>query len=73
VLPEKAVFVGDTVWDVIAAKRAGVPTIGLLSGGISAAELTGAGAVATYDDAAALLRELAGSPLAALWASAGAR
>ncbi|MDT7724502.1 MAG: hypothetical protein QOI21_1078 [Actinomycetota bacterium] len=69
---DEAVFVGDAVWDVIAAKRAGVPTIGLLSGGISAAELTDAGAVAVYDDAAALLHELDGSPLAALWSPEGA-
>jgi HAD superfamily hydrolase (TIGR01509 family) len=64
---ERAVFVGDAVWDVVAAKRAGVPTIGLLSGGISAAELLDAGAIAVYDDAAALLRELDASPLATLW------
>jgi HAD superfamily hydrolase (TIGR01509 family) len=64
---DRAVFVGDAVWDVIAAKRAGVPTIGLLSGGISAAELGEAGAVAVYDDAAALLHELDDSPLASLW------
>jgi HAD superfamily hydrolase (TIGR01509 family) len=65
---DRAVFVGDAVWDVLAATRAGVPCVGLLSGGISAAELTDAGAVAVYDDAAALLRVLDQSPLARLWA-----
>lgn len=63
----KAVFVGDAVWDVVAAKPVGVPTIGLLSGGTSAVELLDAGAVAVYADAAALLHELDGSLLATLW------
>jgi phosphoglycolate phosphatase-like HAD superfamily hydrolase len=62
----RAVFVGDTVWDVEAAKRAGVPCVGVLSGGISAAELRDAGAVAIYDDVAQLLREFDDSPLAGL-------
>jgi HAD superfamily hydrolase (TIGR01509 family) len=68
-----AVFIGDAVWDVLAAKQVGVPTIGLLSGGTSAAELTGAGAVAIYDDAAALLRELDSSPLAGICRPVNAR
>ena len=65
---DTSVFVGDSVWDVIASARAGVPCVGLLSGGTSAAELTDAGAVAVYDDAAHLLRELDRSPLAVTWA-----
>jgi HAD superfamily hydrolase (TIGR01509 family) len=64
---ERAVFVGDTVWDVQAAGKAGVPCVGVLSGGISAAELIVAGAVAVYDDCRALLRELDTSPLADVW------
>lgn len=60
----QALFVGDTVWDCIAASRAGVSTIGLLCGGTSSAELVSAGAIAVYDDPAALLRELHLSPLA---------
>lgn len=40
----RAVMVGDTVWDVRAAAQRGIPTIGLLCGGISRAELEGAGA-----------------------------
>ena len=63
---DDAILVGDTIYDVIAASRAGVRTIGLLSGGVSGAELLGAGAVAVYDDAAALLAELEASPLAGL-------
>ncbi|MFU8945223.1 HAD family hydrolase [Mycetocola zhadangensis] len=58
-----AIFVGDSVWDCIAASRAGVRTVGLLCGGFSSAELLSAGAIAIYDDPAALLRELSLSPL----------
>jgi len=61
-----AVLVGDTIYDVMAASRAGVRTIGVLSGGVSAAELLDAGAVAVYDDAAALLAGLDSSALAGL-------
>lgn len=63
---DRAVMVGDAVWDVIAAKRAGVPTIGLLSGGISRAELLESGAAAVYSNAAELLTQIDASPLAAL-------
>jgi HAD superfamily hydrolase (TIGR01509 family) len=58
-----ALFVGDTVWDCIAASRAGVRTIGVLCGGSSSAELRSAGAIAVYDDPAAILREIDLSPL----------
>ena len=40
--PGGAVMVGDTVWDVLAAQRAGLPCVGLLSGGIAEEELRGA-------------------------------
>ena len=53
-----AVVVGDTVWDVQAARRAGLPAICLLSGGISRAELEEAGAVAVYEDPCDLVRHL---------------
>jgi HAD superfamily hydrolase (TIGR01549 family) len=62
-----ALVVGDTVWDCEAAARAGLSTVGLLSGGIARAELEAAGAVAIYDDPADLLGKLDDSPLAALW------
>lgn len=45
----RAVMVGDAVWDVESAAKLGMPTIGLLSGGVSRAELLAAGAVAVYD------------------------
>ncbi|MEV5508076.1 HAD family hydrolase [Streptomyces orinoci] len=60
--PERAVFVGDTVWDVQAAGRAGVECVALLSGGIGRAELREAGAVAIYRDPADLLANLDDSP-----------
>lgn len=64
---DRAVFVGDTVWDVQACGKAGVACVGVLTGGISAAELTDAGAVAVYEDCRALLHDLDASPLAAVW------
>ena len=42
---ERAVFLGDTVYDVEAAARAGVPCVALLTGGFGKAELEDAGAV----------------------------
>lgn len=62
--PEHAVFVGDTVWDIEASNRAGVPCVAVLSGGIGRAELEDAGAVAVYRDVAELLARLDASPLA---------
>ncbi|HET6533900.1 MAG TPA: HAD family hydrolase [Actinoplanes sp.] len=64
--PQRAVFVGDSVWDVEAAVRLHIPAIGLLCGGTSADELVKAGAVATYDDPADLLRQLDRSAIADL-------
>src|SRR4051794_7983394 len=52
---EQAVFVGDTVWDVEACQKAGVGCIGLLSGGISRAELLDAGAVQVFENPTDLL------------------
>ena len=53
-----ACVVGDSVWDVEAAKAAGLPAYGLLCGGTSAATLLEAGAVAVYTDPADLLEHL---------------
>ncbi|GAA1979675.1 HAD family hydrolase [Isoptericola halotolerans] len=63
----QAVFLGDSVWDAVAAERAGVPCVGVLSGGVGAHELTEAGAVETYTDVAELLADLDGSALAAVF------
>jgi HAD superfamily hydrolase (TIGR01509 family) len=46
--PEEAVMLGDTVWDVHAGRRAGVPTAAVLSGGIGREALEHAGAAAIY-------------------------
>jgi HAD superfamily hydrolase (TIGR01509 family) len=63
--PERAVFVGDAVWDVQACHKAGVPCVAVLTGGFGADELREAGAVAIYDGPADLLRHFGESPLAA--------
>lgn len=63
VAPERAVFVGDTVWDIRACVAVGVPTVGVLSGGISRGELDDEGATFVCDDVAHLLRELERSPI----------
>jgi phosphoglycolate phosphatase-like HAD superfamily hydrolase len=56
-----AFMVGDSPWDCISAGRAGVETIGLLTGGFAESELREAGAVAVFDslqDVRARLGEL---------------
>ncbi|MBM9504159.1 HAD family hydrolase [Actinacidiphila acididurans] len=63
--PERAVFVGDAVWDVQAAGKAGVPCLGLLTGGWSREELLAAGAEAVHASPADLLSRLDSSLLAA--------
>ena len=50
--------VGDAVWDLLAARRARMLSIGLLSGGYGADELLAAGAFRVYQDAAELRRSL---------------
>ncbi|MFD1211908.1 HAD family hydrolase [Arthrobacter sp. GCM10027362] len=61
-----AVFVGDAVWDVLAAAELKIPTIGLTCGATSEAELREAGAVEIYASPAALLDAFAGSRLGGL-------
>jgi HAD superfamily hydrolase (TIGR01509 family) len=65
VTADAAVMVGDSVWDIVAAKRAGVASIGVLSGGFGREELLSAGASVVYEDVAELLEQLDQSPLAA--------
>jgi len=64
--PGHAVMVGDAVWDMIAARRAGIQGIGLLSGGIAEQELREAGALEIYADAAALLGKISASVIGQL-------
>jgi beta-phosphoglucomutase-like phosphatase (HAD superfamily) len=46
--------VGDAVWDLLAARRAGMLSVGVLSGGYGEDELTRAGAYRVYRDTAEL-------------------
>jgi len=55
--PVDCYVVGDAVWDLLAARRAGMLSVGLLSGGYGDDELTRAGAFRVYRDA----EELRGS------------
>jgi HAD superfamily hydrolase (TIGR01509 family) len=55
---EDSVVVGDSVWDLLAARRARVLSVGLLSGGYGHDELQAAGAYRVYEDPADLLRHL---------------
>ena len=52
--PGECYVVGDAVWDLLAARRAGMLSVGLLSGGYGADELGTAGAYRVYRDAAEL-------------------
>ncbi|PTH83943.1 HAD family hydrolase [Streptomyces sp. A244] len=61
---ERAVFVGDTVWDMRAGSRAGVRCLGVLCGGIPRADLEESGADAVYADPAHLLSALGDGALA---------
>ncbi len=54
----RAVVVGDSVWDLLAARRAGALGVGLLSGGYGQEELERAGAYRVYEEPADLLRHL---------------
>ncbi len=55
---EECYVIGDAVWDLLAARRARMLSIGLLSGGYGADELQGAGAFRVYRDAAELKASL---------------
>jgi HAD superfamily hydrolase (TIGR01509 family) len=58
-----AVMVGDTPWDVEAAKRAGIPTVCVLTGGFAESELLEAGAVAVFGSIEELFSRLEETPL----------
>jgi HAD superfamily hydrolase (TIGR01509 family) len=54
VTPHDCYVVGDAVWDLLAARRADMLSVGLRSGGYGSDELLDAGAFRVYDDAAEL-------------------
>ena len=60
---EDAVMVGDTPWDVEAARKAGIETICVITGGFSEQELGDAGAVAVYESVEELRQALDSTPL----------
>jgi HAD superfamily hydrolase (TIGR01509 family) len=58
VAPDDCFVVGDSVWDLMAARRAGALGVGVLSGGYGRDELERAGAYRVYDDPSDLLDHL---------------
>lgn len=64
--PDRAVFVGDSVWDVRAAIRAGMKCIGVESGGIDRGLLSAEGAVAVFANPTDLADHLDETPIARL-------
>ncbi|MEA2483622.1 MAG: hypothetical protein QOC55_1569 [Thermoleophilaceae bacterium] len=61
----EAVMIGDSVWDVEAAKRAGIPTIAIRTGGFGHDELVEAGAACVFDSISDLLQNVEETPLKA--------
>jgi HAD superfamily hydrolase (TIGR01509 family) len=59
-----AVMIGDSVWDVEAAKRVEIPTIAVRTGGFGHDELTRAGAACVFESIGDLLDSLEDTPLA---------
>ncbi|WP_315755676.1 MULTISPECIES: HAD family hydrolase [unclassified Bradyrhizobium] len=52
---ERAVVIGDSIWDMLAATRCRALGVGLLSGGYGSEELRQSGAIRVYEDPADLL------------------
>jgi len=61
---EDAVMVGDTPWDIESARKAGVETVCVITGGFSEQELRDAGAVAVFESVEELRKRLDETPLA---------
>ena len=60
---DDAVMVGDTPWDVHAARAAGVPTLAVLTGGFAIEELSESGAAEVFESVGDLLAGLDRTPL----------
>ena len=56
--PRNTMVVGDSVWDLLAARRAGALGVGLMSGGYGREELERAGAYRVYADPAEMLARI---------------
>lgn len=61
---KEAVMIGDSRWDVEAAKRAGIPTIAVLTGGWAEQELLDAGAANVFESLVELRERMDETPLA---------
>ncbi|HEY1465938.1 MAG TPA: HAD family hydrolase [Acidimicrobiales bacterium] len=61
--PERALAVGDSVWDIQAARAAGIGCIAVESGGFSQHELAEAGAARVYRDVQEVLAQLRTGPI----------
>jgi HAD superfamily hydrolase (TIGR01549 family) len=61
---DDAVMVGDSTWDCEAAKRAGIETVAVLTGGFSEQELRDAGASVVFDSIVELREKIGETPLA---------
>jgi phosphoglycolate phosphatase-like HAD superfamily hydrolase len=59
---DDAVMLGDSVWDCEAAKRAGIETVAVMTGGFSEDELRDAGAVAVFESLQDLRKKFADTP-----------
>ena len=64
--PGEALALGDTPWDVEAARKAGVSTVAVQSGGWTEQQLREAGAIAVYVDVADIVRNFERSPFATM-------
>jgi beta-phosphoglucomutase-like phosphatase (HAD superfamily) len=62
------VYVGDAVWDIVTCENAGVPSIGVLSGGVSQEELGNADAERVFDNTRELCDRIDDTAIAALHA-----
>jgi HAD superfamily hydrolase (TIGR01549 family) len=60
---DEAVMVGDSTWDCEAAKRAGIDTVAVLTGGFSEQELRDAGAAMVFESIEELRERRADTPL----------
>jgi HAD superfamily hydrolase (TIGR01549 family) len=58
-----AVMVGDSTWDCVAAGRAGIETVAVLTGGFSEGELREAGAVVVFESIGELRERVGQTPL----------
>jgi len=64
--PGRTLAIGDSIWDIRAARAAGIGCIAVETGGFSQHELSEAGAVHVYRDVEELRQQFVTSPLAAL-------